>query len=191
MIEIKVYGTVREVRAELLDLLGGTTLSVPAPDEREVAPDAAPEAPKRERGKPSAGRARRTKEEIAEDEAADAADAARGNISTAPENRVDPAHPQDDEETQAQDAEDEQAEVKATAKPDLTHDDIRSALQRYVKAYGMAAAMEDGPKVISKLFGADKQKVSDVPETQEAIAATIAGIEEMLEKNPFDRSANL
>lgn len=159
-----------------------------------AAPD---EAPKRERGKPSEGRARRTKEEIAEDEAADAADAAAKTageetgaevadrqISTSPEDRVDAE----------QDAADEAAETEA-AKVEtgnkLTHDDVRNALGAYVKAYGMPAAQEDGPAVITLMFGEGKAKVSDIPDTQEDLAKAVAGIKEMTTKNPYSRAADL
>jgi hypothetical protein len=90
----------------------------------EAAGDAGEAAVKRERGKAAPGRARRTKAEIAEDEAADAADAAaNGNISTNPENRIDPNDDTaaentvfdgaklDDEQTNAQDEADEKAEM--------------------------------------------------------------------------------
>lgn len=160
------------------------------------AHDQAEEAPKRERGKPSPGRARRTKEEIAEDEAADKADAllAEGReipdekplISTG-EERIDPTTEAD----AAQDAADEAAEAEATKPAELTHDDVRAALQKYLTAYGTPAAMEDGPKVLSMMFGAEVTKVSAVPNNQAALAKAIAGIEEMLAKNPFARQAQL
>ncbi len=149
------------------------------------------EAPKRERGKPAAGRARRTKEEIAEDEAADKADAAvpaepKPAISTG-EERIDPTTAED----AAQDAADEAAEAEATKAPELTHDDVRAALKRYLDAYGTPAAMEDGPKVLKMLFGDAAAKVSDVPSDQASLAKAIAGINEMLTKNPFKREAQL
>ena len=151
------------------------------------------EAPKRERGKPSAGRARRTKEEIAEDEAADAADAAQAapaeaqpNISTG-EERIDPTTAED----AAQDAADEAAEAETVKPKELSHDDVRSALQKYVTRFGMAAAMEDGPKVFSMLFGDEVVKVSAVPADQDSLGKAVAGIEEMLTKNPFKREAEL
>lgn len=149
------------------------------------------EAPKRERGKPAAGRARRTKEEIAEDEAADKVDAAapaepKPAISTG-EERIDPTPEAD----AAQDAADEAAEAEATKAPELTHDDVRAALKRYLDAYGTPAAMEDGPKVLKMLFGDAAAKVSDVPSDQASLAKAIAGIDEMLTKNPFSRAVNL
>lgn len=103
------------------------------------------EAPKRERGKPSPGRARRTKEEIAEDEAADAADAAKQQaaeeadlkddvklaVSTG-EERVGP----DD----AQDAADEAAETEKTGLASI--DVLRRLVGDYQKKHGMPAAVK-------------------------------------------------
>lgn len=162
-----------------------------------VAQDAAAEAaqteaPKRERGKPAPGRARRTKEEIAEDEAADKAEASAPATEETPlistgEERIDPTTAED----AAQDAADEAAEVEATKAPELTHDDVRAALQKYLAAYGTPAAMEDGPKVLTMLFGAEVTKVSAVPGDQESLAKAIAGIEEMTTKNPFKRKVDL
>lgn len=162
-----------------------------------VAQDAAAEAaqteaPKRERGKPAPGRARRTKEEIAEDEAADKAEASAPATEETPlistgEERIDPITAED----AAQDAADEAAEVEATKEPELTHDDVRAALQKYLAAYGTPAAMEDGPKVLTMMFGAEVTKVSAVPADQASLAKAVAGINEMLVKNPFNREAQL
>jgi hypothetical protein len=211
-----------EVRKAMQELLGSTALSTidetpytPAEQANRTLPvyaakeaaDAAPTA-QRERGKPSPGNARRTKAEIAEDEAADAADAAvkkageetgaivadkqveeRGNISMSPEDRRDPNNPDDQ-----QDAADEAAETAAgkDAEKPLTLDDVRAALGKYVKAYGMAAAQEDGPILIKKVLGDEsKSKISDLPDDQAVLAKAIAGVDEMLEKNPFRREANL
>lgn len=150
------------------------------------------EAPKRERGKPAPGRARRTKEEIAEDEAADKAEASATPTEEAPlistgEERIDPTTAED----AAQDAADEAAEVEATKGPELTHDDVRAALQKYLAAYGTPAAMEDGPKVLTMMFGAEVTKVSAVPADQASLAKAVAGIEEMTRKNPFARRVEL
>lgn len=158
----------------------------------KAAHDATAEAPKRERGKPAPGRARRTKEEIAEDEAADKAEASAAPTEEAPlistgEERIDPTTAED----AAQDAADEAAEVEATKEPELTHDDVRAALQKYLAAYGTPAAMEDGPKVLTMMFGAEVTKVSAVPADQASLAKAVAGINEMLVKNPFKREAQL
>lgn len=187
---------------EAIGFSRGVTLPMPAesnpavPLEPVAGPTAEQGVPsdtaKRERGKPAAGRARRTKEEIAEDEAADKVDAAtpaeeaKPAISTG-EERIDPTTAED----AAQDAADEAAEAEAAKVPDLTHDDVRAALKKYLDAFGTAAAMEDGPKVLKMLFGANAAKVSDVPADQEALAKAIAGIDEMLAKNPFNREAQL
>lgn len=140
----------------------------------------------RERGKPAPGKARRTKEEIAEDEAADAAEASAPQIRSNPENRV---GPEDDAATQEQDAADEIAEAgaKTSDVSALTHDDVRQTLGRYVKKFGMDAAQADGMKVIGLVCGSDVVKISDIPNAK--IAGVIAGIEEALAKNPFGRKA--
>jgi hypothetical protein len=129
-------------------------------------------AARRERGKPAPGRARRTKEEIAEDEAADKADAergaqmdeanaaidaahakTRGSISSDPENR---AGPEDEPETQEQDKADEQAEVEANrdAEAPLTGEDVRNAMGLYVKKFGLPATQEDGAAIFLNALGA-------------------------------------
>ncbi len=181
--------------------LGEAMAASPASGEWAAEPPAhaAPaeaEAPKRERGKPSPGRARRTKEEIAEDAAADKADAllAEGReipdekpLISSGEERIDPTT----EEDATQDAADEAAEAEATKPAELTHDDVRAALQKYLTAFGTPAAMEDGPKVLTMMFGAEVTKVSAVPSDQASLAKAVAGIEEMLVKNPFKREAQL
>lgn len=116
-----------------------------------------------------------------------AAKAEAAQITENPENRV---NPEEAAEREAQDQKDEAAEVKATVAK-LTLDDVRAALGKYVKAYGMPAAQEDGPKLIGKIIPG-KTKISDIPaDDQEIIKKTIAGVEEMLAKNPFGREPNL
>jgi hypothetical protein len=115
--------------------------------EQQADVEQAKAATQRERGKPGEGRARRTKAEIAEDEAADAADLVKASdatdddddkaalgISTGGE-RVNP-----DED---QDAADETAEKAANTKPGaaLTTEDLRAAVATYQKKHGMAAAV--------------------------------------------------
>jgi hypothetical protein len=53
----------------------------------------------------------------------------------------------------------------------------------------MDAVQEDGPKLLKLIFGADKGKVSDIPDTQEALAKAVGGIKEMIAKNPYKRTA--
>lgn len=155
-------------------------------------------APKRERGKPAPGRARRTKEEIAEDEAAEKAEAELREagedtgavvpdrqISTSPEDRGEADDAGDDSpEDAAQDDADEAAE---STEAEITHDTVRDALGQYAKAFGMSAAMEDGPKVLAMVCGDGVDKISAIPDDK--LAAVHAGIVEMTEKNPFKREA--
>lgn len=140
-------------------------------------------AARRERGKPAPGRARRTKEEIAEDEAADKADAeasaARGSISTDPENRV---GPEDEPEVQEQDKADEQAEVEATREPEkpLTVDDVKAAVGLYVKKFGLDAAQADGPALFVNLLGNPPEgekfwRMSILPTDQAKLANCVKG----------------
>ena len=68
---------------------------------------------------------------------------------------------------------------------------MRAALTKYLNAFGTPAAMEDGPKVLALMFGAEVTKVSQVPADQASLAKAVAGIEEMLTKNPFHREAQL
>ena len=136
--------------------------------EIEAAAQRTANAPVRKRGEPSPGKARRTKAEIAEDEATEQAEAQ--SISTG-ESRAAPGdEPEDDSpEDQAQDAEDEAAESEANRKG-LTHDDLRQAVGRYVKKFGMAAAT-------TNIVGILGCKQVDVPDTQEALAEAIAKID--------------
>lgn len=63
--------------------------------------------------------------------------------------------PEDDPETEAQDAADEQAEVEENRDDEapLTIDDLKSAMGAYVSAHDMAAAQEDGPKIFVAALG--------------------------------------
>jgi len=161
-------------------------------------------APTRERGKPSPGRARRTKEEIAEDEAAEKADMLTPEvklvdqtdtapaISETPEDRQDPANPEvvDDAEAAAADAADEAAETaaeKAKTGGKLTLDDVRNVIGLYVKAYGMPAAQADGPKIIASVCGEGAVKVSDIPEDK--IGDVIEAIKAAGRANTYKREA--
>lgn len=159
-------------------------------ERRETITEAAL-APARKRGEPSPGKARRTKAEIAEDEAAEQAEA-KGAISESPEDRQDPANPEvvDDEETAAQDAADEAAETaaeKAKTGGKLTLDDVRNVIGLYVKAYGMPAAQEDGPKIIASVCGEGAVKVSDIPEDK--IGDVIEAIKAAGRANTYKREA--
>lgn len=140
--------------------------------EQQADVEQAKAATARERGKPGEGRARRTKAEIAEDEAADAADAALVEagensdaslgISTGGE-RINP--------DEAQDTADETAEKLANAKPggELTTEDLRAAVATYQKKHGMAAAV-----ALVKEGGLIGCTIDAVP--QERLAAVIEAL---------------
>ena len=76
-------------------------------------------------------------------------------ISTTPENRVEPEPVVDDEETAQQDAADEAEEVEAARDPvkPLTVDDVKGAVGAYVAKFGMPATQEDGPKIFVAALG--------------------------------------
>ena len=160
----------------------------------------AEEAPKRERGKPAPGRARRTKEEIAEDEAAAAAefapeakklaeegaqqfaeDRAAMNITAEPENRVDPADA-------AQDAEDEAADEANAPAPEATRDDVRAAMLAYQAAYGTPALMADMTAILNEEYPAGGvTKLSEIPDTSADFARITARLNDALANNTFSR----
>lgn len=180
-------------------------------------------APKRERGQPSPGKARRTKAEIAEDEAADAADGkaaaeqteAVGNAvselsgqadATATHMTPDKDDPvvarnaetaEDDAETQAQDAADEQAEVDAARDPEnpLTVEDLKQAYLPYFEKYGMEATKEDGAKMFVEIFGPVPEgsngwtTAAMVEQGQDKVRQAIDGWARMAAENPHGRKA--
>jgi hypothetical protein len=142
---------------------------VAAAEERVTGqPDGSVSAePKRERGKPSPGKARRTKEEIAEDEAADKADAenivdesgeSSGMSISSGEERINP-------EEEAQDAADEAAETERNGglQP-------RERLRKALGSLGIKAGVE-----AVKPGGLIGMTIDQVPEDQ--IEAMIAKID--------------
>lgn len=159
---------------------------VPATVNAEAAPVVQAE-PVRERGKPAPGRARRTKEEIAEDEAAEKAEPVeeKALISTG-EERVDPA------DVAEQDAKDEAAEVEEHRKA-LTVDDLKSVMGGYVKKFGMEATQEDGPKIFTEALGAPPAgqpawKVSLLDGDQERLAKAVDVWTKAVDLNPLKRA---
>lgn len=130
---------------------------------------AAKPAPARVPGQPSPGKARRTKAEIAEDEAA--AKASHDRVAAIKEDVLAGATGQqtayDTPEDAAQDAADEAAETAAN-KTGLTLDDLRHAAARYQKKFGMAAAVAGIPTLLGCAM-------VDVPEAD--LAAAIAKID--------------
>lgn len=175
-VEIGVEPRDGPLTAEEVRNLEAATLS------SHLAP-AGTETPKRERGKPAPGRARRTKEEIAEDEAADKADAARSSEAFGIQSGGERVNP----EEAAQDAADEAAEDAANrdaAKP-LTLDDVKNAVGLYVTKFGAGdfekgrqIASEDGPGLFVDVLGPPPAgepfwKFSILPSEQDKIAAMV------------------
>ena len=152
--------------------------------------------PARKRGEPSSGKKRRTAAEVAEDEAAEAAEnAAKQNISTG-ENRVDPENPEQAADSEAdadQDAADEAAEVEAHRDPEkpLTIDDVKAVVMAYAEKYGMPAAQADGPRIFVEALGAPPKgeefwKFSILPvDDQEKIQKVISIWQRATAENPF------
>lgn len=126
--------------------------------------------PARVPGQPSPGKTRRTKAEIAEDEAAEKL-AASQRVEAIKEDVLAGAAEQqaayDSPEVAAQDAADEAAETAAN-KTGLTHDDLRQAVGCYQKKFGMAAAVAGVPALLGCAM-------LDVPEAD--LAAAIAKID--------------
>jgi hypothetical protein len=140
--------------------------------------------PTRERGKPSPGKSKRTKAEIAEDDAADAADAeteAQGGYTDRMTEEFSAAQNVDSEDDAAQDAADEQAEVDAGRDPanPLTGDDLKNAMGLYVSKFTLEATKEDGPVIFNRALGKPPAgqagwRVSLVEEAgQEALRAAV------------------
>lgn len=148
-----------------------------------VYDSSADEAPQRERGKPAPGKTRRTKAEIEEDEAADAADQAAAEAGEKPaistgEARVDPANP----EEEAQDAADEAADKANQSGPEASREDVRAVMVEYSKKKGLPALNADMTAILKERFpdGA-VTKLSEIPEDPEAFAAVIAALTAKLE----------
>jgi hypothetical protein len=93
------------------------------------------------------------------------------------EERTDPA-------ADKQDAADEAADTAAAKTVDLTHDDVKKLLGGYVMAYGMEAAQADGTGFIGAA------KISEIPNTQAALAAAVIGIAKGINGNPNKRELN-
>lgn len=97
---------------------------------------------------------------------------------------------EDSPEVQKQDAEDEAKPADAP----LTSDDLRRAMKGYVDAYGMAAAQEDGPRILALVLAGDLDalhaegrafRLSDV--APERLAHAIKEFKLAAANNPFNR----
>jgi hypothetical protein len=139
--------------------------------------------PARIPGQPSEGRKRRTRAEMAEDDAYFAAhpEAAASSgavittsaISTGGE-RVDPA-------AAAQDEADEAAESAAAKTGDLTTEDLRDIIGQYSQKHGIAAAQADVPKLLGG------KGIHEIEKTQESLGAAIKAVRDAMDgKQAFD-----
>lgn len=158
----------------------------------------------RKRGEPSPGRSRRTKAEIAEDEAAEKAEIANriaGRLADAPVEEIDAAietfaaistgenrvGPDDTDEDAVQDAADEQAEMAAKREPGkLTHDDLRKAVGDYQKKHGMPAAV-----ALVQAGGLIGKPIIEVPEADlEAVIAAVSGVAVAAVSKPVEQASD-
>lgn len=165
-----------------------TTLTTVAETEAPKA-DA---APTRERGKPSPGAKRRTKEEVAEDLAAEKAELEAASTGQGISSGAERVNPEDSEADQAQDAEDEAAEVEATRTEALTLDDVKNAAMSYAQTFGMPATQEDGQKIMAKAFGeppaGEKGWTIPMLKTVEQFETAVKFWTAAVNENPFKRT---
>jgi hypothetical protein len=152
-----------EVRNELQALLNGLTAyrGEPIAGEQTGASGGTTEPP----------RMTAAQKKAAEKAAKEAAEAAAAEAAKQPATAED-----------KQDAADEAADTAAQKAADpvkLTHDDVKKVLGAHVQAYGMAASQAD-----VKLLLNDAEKLSAIPDTQQALAAAILSIANAIEKNP-------
>lgn len=108
----------------------------------------------RKRGEAAPGRTRRTKAEIAEDEAADKADAAAsaGSATQAISTGEERVGPDDSVADQEQDADDEAAETQPGKA--YTVDDLRAVMSEYVAKFSLEKATARGGEILTAALGA-------------------------------------
>lgn len=119
-------------------------------------------------------RSRKAKEEPVKETAG------QPNISADPENRIDPANPEDE----AQDAADEAADTETArdpAKP-FTLEDVKAAVMKYVIKFELPAAQQDGVGIFGSVLGTppagqDYWKMSIIPDDPDAYAKCVAAWE--------------
>lgn len=96
--------------------------------------------------------------------------------------------PETPAEVKAQDEADEAAESVVSTTP-ASRDGVRAALGKYVQKFGAVAVEADAPALFKLVFpDVSVSRISEIPDTEEAFAKAIAGIEEMLAKNPYNRT---
>ena len=135
--------------------------------EQQADVEEAKAATVRQRGQPSPGKSRRTKAEVAEDEAAEKADVFS---QTEPKQAISSGEERVNPEEDGQNDADEAAEMADRRDGDaLTHEDLRKALAEYGKKHGMKAAV-----AAVKPDGIIGSAVDQVP--QERIADVISDL---------------
>jgi len=84
-----------------------------------------------------------------------------------------------------------QADAEDEAPKKLTADAVKAAFDQYVNRFGVAAAQEDGPQLLDRVFGVGViRRVRDVPtDDQGKLGRIIAAVEGAILTNEFKRSA--
>jgi outer membrane biosynthesis protein TonB len=92
------------------------------------------------------------------------------------------------EQAAADDADEaQQAEVEKQAQPGATADDVRAAMNEYVKKFGLDNCTTDVAWIFNKRFGGKVNKVTEIPANM--LATIVGDIRDMTAKNPFEREA--
>ena len=84
-----------------------------------------------------------------------------------------------------------------TFAPDVTKADVGKALMAYAAMYDgvgtpldqMHATLEDGPKILVKIFGPSVTNISAIPADPVSYAKAKAAIESAIANNPYKREA--
>ena len=67
-------------------------------------------------------------------------------------------------------------------------DTIREAFNTYRELFGVDAAMEDGPKILARIFGEDIEQIKQIPvDDPGKLAETVAQVKRAIASNEFDR----
>ncbi|ODT60994.1 MULTISPECIES: hypothetical protein [Paracoccus] len=141
----------------------------------------------RERGKPAPGKARRTKAEIEEDEAADFADQQVGgreiaNADIEPKPAISTGAERVSPEDDAQDAADEAADPANATAAEPTRDDVRAAMMAYGQKMGMDRLTTDLLAILNSNFPAGNvTKLSEIPEDAAAFRLVIDALTAKME----------
>jgi hypothetical protein len=58
----------------------------------------------------------------------------------------------------------------------------------YANTFGMKAVQQDGPVILSRLFGEGKVRASDIPDDTDALKKAYDALNRAIETNEFKRS---